>query len=156
MEGMNALGYPPYFVLILGVWKILGAIVVLIPGTPRLKEWAYAGMVFDLTGAAASHAFVGEASKIAAPLIITAVVMASWALPGQPQASRCQGQADVITRALNTAPAGWFDTLTVEYADGPRKVFKAGQGFPQARSKWHRGRNDGETVVRLSGCVLRR
>jgi len=40
-------------------------------------------------------------------------------------------------------------TLTVEYADGPRKVFKAGQGFPQARSKWHRGRNDGETVVRF-------
>ena len=40
-------------------------------------------------------------------------------------------------------------TLTVEFADGPRKVFKAGQGFPQARSKWHRGRNDGETVVRF-------
>jgi quercetin dioxygenase-like cupin family protein len=40
-------------------------------------------------------------------------------------------------------------TLTVEYADGPRKVFKAGQGFPQARSKWHRGRNDGETLVRF-------
>ena len=40
-------------------------------------------------------------------------------------------------------------TLTVEYAEGPRKVFKAGHGFPQARSKWHRGRNDGETLVRF-------
>jgi quercetin dioxygenase-like cupin family protein len=39
-------------------------------------------------------------------------------------------------------------TLIVEFADGPRKVFKAGQGFPQARSKWHRGRNGGEGVVR--------
>jgi quercetin dioxygenase-like cupin family protein len=40
-------------------------------------------------------------------------------------------------------------TLTVEYAEGPRKLFKAGHGFPQARSKWHRGRNDGETLVRF-------
>ena len=81
MEGMNKLGYPPYFVLILGVWKVLGGIVVLIPGTPRLKEWAYAGMVFDLTGAAASHAAVGDpAGKIVTPLIICGLVMASWAL----------------------------------------------------------------------------
>jgi len=40
-------------------------------------------------------------------------------------------------------------TLTVEYTDGPRKEFNAGHGFPQARSKWHRGRNDGETVLRF-------
>jgi hypothetical protein len=40
-------------------------------------------------------------------------------------------------------------TLIVEFADGPRKEFKAGQGFPQARSKWHRGRNDGKGVVRF-------
>jgi quercetin dioxygenase-like cupin family protein len=45
-------------------------------------------------------------------------------------------------------------TLTVEYADGPRKEFKAGQGFPQARSKWHRGRNDGETPVRFLGVFF--
>ena len=40
-------------------------------------------------------------------------------------------------------------TLIVEFADGPRKEFKAGQGFPQARSRWHRGRNDGKGVVRF-------
>ena len=40
-------------------------------------------------------------------------------------------------------------TLTVEFAEGPRKEFKAGQGFPQARSKWHRGRNDGTTPMRF-------
>jgi uncharacterized membrane protein YphA (DoxX/SURF4 family) len=81
MEGMTKLGYPPYFVLILGAWKVLGGIVVLTPKLPRLKEWAYAGMVFDLTGAAASHAAVGDpAGKIATPLIIAGIVMVSWAL----------------------------------------------------------------------------
>jgi quercetin dioxygenase-like cupin family protein len=45
-------------------------------------------------------------------------------------------------------------TLTVEYAEGPRKEFKAGHGFPQARSKWHRGRNDGETPVRFLGVFF--
>jgi uncharacterized membrane protein YphA (DoxX/SURF4 family) len=81
MEGMTHLGYPAYFVLILGVWKILGGIAVLIPRFPRLKEWAYAGMLFDLTGASASHAGVGDpVGKIATPLIILGIVMASWAL----------------------------------------------------------------------------
>ena len=90
MEGMTKLGYPPYFVLILGVWKVLGGIVVLTPKLPRLKEWAYAGMVFDLTGAAASHAAVGDpAGKIAAPLILMGIVMASWAL--RPESRKLPG-----------------------------------------------------------------
>lgn len=81
VEGMTHLGYPVYFMTILGVWKILGGIAILIPRTPMLKEWAYAGMFFDLTGAAASHASVGDpAAKIATPLVILAVVVASWAL----------------------------------------------------------------------------
>ncbi len=70
-----------------------------------------------------------------------------------------------ISSAIMTIPAGttteWMihpvqgyvyvleGTLTVEFAEGPRKEFKAGQGFPQARSKWHRGRNDGKAVVRF-------
>src|SRR5688572_28383257 len=54
--GLARLGYPAYFATILGVWKVLGAITIVVPRLPRLKEWAYAGMVFDLTGAAASHA----------------------------------------------------------------------------------------------------
>jgi uncharacterized membrane protein YphA (DoxX/SURF4 family) len=81
MEGMTHLGYPSYFVIILGVWKLLGGVAILAPRSPRLKEWAYAGMVLDLTGAAASHAAVGDpAGKVAAPLIISGIVMASWAL----------------------------------------------------------------------------
>jgi uncharacterized membrane protein YphA (DoxX/SURF4 family) len=60
MEGMTRLGYPSYFVIILGVWKLLGGVAILAPRLPRLKEWAYAGMVLDLIGAAASHAAVGD------------------------------------------------------------------------------------------------
>ena len=61
VEGMILLGYPLYFMLILGVWKVLGTMAVLVPGFPRLKEWAYAGIFFNMTGAAISHAVSGSA-----------------------------------------------------------------------------------------------
>ena len=78
---MAHLGYPGYFALILGCWKILGAAAVLAPGFPRLKEWAYAGMFFNMTGAVASHLSVGDgASALIAPTVVTALVAASWAL----------------------------------------------------------------------------
>ena len=81
------LGYPMYFFAILGVWKILGAIAILVPRFPRLKEWAYAGIFFDLTGAAASCAAVGGygayAFHVIAPLIIAGITVASWALRPQ-------------------------------------------------------------------------
>ena len=81
LKGMTDLGYPAYFTTILGVWKILGGIAALAPRLPRLKEWAYAGMFFDLSGAAASHASVGDpVAKIVTPLILLGIVMASWAL----------------------------------------------------------------------------
>ena len=78
------LGYPMYFFAILGFWKALGAIAILVPRFPRLKEWAYAGIFFDLTGAAASCAAVGGYGAygfhVIAPLIITVFCMTSWAL----------------------------------------------------------------------------
>jgi hypothetical protein len=78
------LGYPMYFFAILGVWKALGAIAILAPRFPRLKEWAYAGIFFDLTGAAASCAAVGGYGAygfhVIAPLILTGFTLASWAL----------------------------------------------------------------------------
>jgi uncharacterized membrane protein YphA (DoxX/SURF4 family) len=81
VRGMAHLGYPTYFMLILGVWKVLGALAIVVPRFPRLKEWAYAGMVFDLTGAAFSHASVGDPpAKVLVPLVILGVVVASWAL----------------------------------------------------------------------------
>lgn len=78
------LGYPMYFFAILGFWKVLGAIAILVPRFPRLKEWAYAGIFFDLTGAAASCAWVrgygAYGFHVIAPLIIAGFCMTSWAL----------------------------------------------------------------------------
>jgi uncharacterized membrane protein YphA (DoxX/SURF4 family) len=80
-EDMARLGYPPFFLLILGTWKVLGAAAILAPGFARLKEWAYAGMIFDLTGAAATRAFVADgAVAVIVPLAIAAVMLSSWAL----------------------------------------------------------------------------
>jgi uncharacterized membrane protein YphA (DoxX/SURF4 family) len=78
------LGYPMYFFAILGYWKVLGGIAILVPRFPRLKEWAYAGIFFDLTGAAASCAAVGwygvYGFNVIAPLLIAVLGAASWAL----------------------------------------------------------------------------
>lgn len=77
---MRRLGYPPYFAVIMGAWKLPGAVTLLAPGLPRLKEWAYAGAVFTYTGAAASHLVAGDTADAAAPLIFTGLAAASWAL----------------------------------------------------------------------------
>jgi hypothetical protein len=75
------LGYPPYFGVILGIWKVLGTVTVLAPRLPRLKERAYAGMTFDLTGAVASYlAMGGGAGDLATPLGFVGLVAVSWAL----------------------------------------------------------------------------
>lgn len=78
---VHILGYPAYFVTILGVWKVLGPIAILVPRFPRLKEWAYAGIFFDLTGAAASNAAVrGSAFHVIVPIVLAGIAVASWAL----------------------------------------------------------------------------
>jgi hypothetical protein len=79
-EEMAHLGYPRYFMTILGTWKVLGAMVVAAPRLPRPKEWAYAGMMFDLTGAAASRAAAGDGvMMVVVPLTIAGIVGLSWA-----------------------------------------------------------------------------
>jgi DoxX-like family len=78
---MAHLGYPPYFLTILGPWKILGAVAIAVPRFGRLKEWAYAGMIFDATSAAASRAVVGDSAlAVIGPLVIAGLVVVSWAL----------------------------------------------------------------------------
>ena len=75
------LGYPLYLLIILGVWRIPGALALLVPRFPRLKEWAYAGAFFDFTGAAASHFLVGDrAGQWAPPLVFATFTLLSWAL----------------------------------------------------------------------------
>ena len=81
VTGIVHLGYPVYFITMIGFWKVLGAIALLAPRFPRLKEWAYAGTFFDLTGAAASHAACGDAAwHIIVTLMFAALAVASWAL----------------------------------------------------------------------------
>jgi uncharacterized membrane protein YphA (DoxX/SURF4 family) len=81
------LGYPAYFMTILGIWYISAGLVLLAPGLPRPKEWAYAGLIFNYTGAAASHIWVGDGfDELAGPLFFLALTAASWAL--RPRARR--------------------------------------------------------------------
>lgn len=80
-EAMAHLGYPPFFMTLLGAWKLLGAIIVVAPRLPRLKEWAYAGMLVDLVSASASRAHAGDGpAMVIVPLLILCAVLASWAL----------------------------------------------------------------------------
>ena len=80
-EGMQALGYPIYMMAILGTWKVLGSITLLIPRFPRLKEWAYAGMFFNMTGAAVSHLVAAdEAWHVWYTASLAILVLVSWAL----------------------------------------------------------------------------
>jgi uncharacterized membrane protein YphA (DoxX/SURF4 family) len=78
---MARLGYPAYFLTILGALKILGALVILVPGLRRLKEWAYAGLMFDVLGAVLSRLAIGDnAAMLIVPLLVGALALLSWAL----------------------------------------------------------------------------
>ena len=77
--GITQLGYPVYFLTILGVWKLLGVIAVLIPKFLLLKEWAYAGFFFIMSGAVFSHIASGNSVKeIFPPLLLLILTMVSW------------------------------------------------------------------------------
>ncbi|GAB3414372.1 DoxX family protein [Niabella aquatica] len=78
-EIVAALGYPLYFLSILGVWKLLGVIAILIPKFPLLKEWAYAGFFFVMSGAFVSHLVAGQSFAEAIPsLVLLSVTVLSW------------------------------------------------------------------------------
>jgi len=73
------LGYPAYFITILGVWKFLGVVALLIPKFALLKEWAYAGFFFVMSGAIFSHLASGDAvNKIFPSLLLLVLTMVSW------------------------------------------------------------------------------
>ena len=81
---LTHLGYPIHFVRIIGVWKVLGGIVLLVPGYPRLKEWAYAGIFFELSGAAASWlAYEHNVGEAVVPMVLALLALVSWALRPQ-------------------------------------------------------------------------
>ena len=79
VDSITQLGYPVYFLTILGVWKILGAAAVLIPKFPLLKEWAYAGVFFTMSGAVFSHIAYGNPVKEMFPsLLLLMLNLVSW------------------------------------------------------------------------------
>lgn len=72
------LGYPVYFLTLLGIWKILGVITVLVPKFPLLKEWAYAGFFFSMSGAIFSHLVSGRPTEIFPSLLLLVLTVISW------------------------------------------------------------------------------
>ncbi len=79
IELMNRLSYPLYLLTILGIWKMLGVVAVLIPKFPLLKEWAYAGFFFAMSGAVFSHLAVGDAAKeYFGPVLLLILTFVSW------------------------------------------------------------------------------
>jgi hypothetical protein len=76
---MTRLGYPIYFLTIIGIWKLLGTVAVLVPKFPLLKEWAYAGFFFNMSGALFSHIAVGNGwNGILPPVLLLVLTGISW------------------------------------------------------------------------------
>ena len=81
VKGVTDLGYPSYFPLIIGGWKFLGALAILVPRMGRLKEWAYAGLAFLFSGAVISHVAAGDpVAAVVAPLVLLGLATASYFL----------------------------------------------------------------------------
>ena len=79
VEMITHLGYPVYLVTLLGVWKILGVIAVLVPKFPLVKEWAYAGFFMTMSGAIISHLIIGnEAKEMFGPTLLLILTVVSW------------------------------------------------------------------------------
>mgnify|MGYP003670893884 CR=1 FL=1 len=92
---MDHIAHPAYFLYLLGTWKLLGAATIILPGLPRLKEWAYAGILFDLTGAAFSRAASGPGLlMVTIPLALVILAMVSWAL--RPEGRRLQNHINTV------------------------------------------------------------
>ena len=95
IDGITKLGYPSYIIPALGLGKVLAILAILWPGLPRLKEWAYAGIFFNMMGAMVSHVARNDpAWTIVVTITVAAITLASWAL--RPQSRRL---ADPLKRA---------------------------------------------------------
>ncbi len=81
VEGFKPLGYPTYFIALIGIWKMLGIIAIVVPKFPLLKEWAYAGIFFVMTGAVISHIASNDVKvQIISPFMLAVFAVLSWYL----------------------------------------------------------------------------
>ncbi|MBL7817648.1 MAG: DoxX family protein [Saprospiraceae bacterium] len=79
VDNITHLGYPLYFLTIIGIWKVLGVVAVLIPKFPLVKEWAYAGFFFAMSGAIVSHIATGNSiNQILPSLLLLVLAVISW------------------------------------------------------------------------------
>jgi hypothetical protein len=128
LDTATHLGYPSYIMSILGVWYVAAGLILLAARLPRLKEWAYAGLVINYTGAAASHIWTGEgAGKLVGPAVFLGLTAASWALrpPARrdlPQRDAASSQGRVVAYWVTTAlvaaelaVGGVWDLLRTDY-----------------------------------------
>ena len=98
------LGYPSYFLVLLGTWKVLGAAALLVPRRALLKEWAYAGAFFTYTGAIVSHLVAGsDRAEVGLLAVFTALTALSWAL--RPPSRRTSRPVLHHPRAVESKPA---------------------------------------------------
>jgi len=105
VESMAHLGYPTYVMTILGAWYVSAALALLAPGLPRLKEWAYAGIVFAMTGAFASHIMAGDPVGPSMPtLVLAGLAVASWWL--RPASRRLDAPAAEAAPATSLRAVG--------------------------------------------------
>jgi DoxX-like family len=101
VEVFQHLGYPPHFVPLLGIWKVLGGVALLAPRYPLVKEWAYAGLFVDYTAALVAHAAVGDAAYwLIGPTLALACMIGSWWLrPASRRLAAIGGKGSANVRA---------------------------------------------------------
>ena len=107
VNGMTALGYPLHFIVLLGVWKVLGSLTLLAPRMRLVKEWAYFGIFVDLSGAIVAAAANGAAAfHILAPLVLIGFLIASYALrPESRRLPAAEARPDATKKGAHTEPA---------------------------------------------------
>jgi hypothetical protein len=114
LDLVTHLGYPSYFLVLLGSWKVLAALALLIPRLALLKEWAYAGACFVYTGAIVSHLTTGyDLGEVALLAVLTMLTVLSWAL--RPPSRRTHRHDSAVSSRKDGAPAGrsrrWKDPM---------------------------------------------
>ena len=103
VQGFAHLGYPQQLRIILGIAKPLGAIALLVPGLPKLKEWAYAGFTFAWVSAFIAHYLAKDGSEAFMPLVLLVLLFISYVT--RPASRQCQPAPIFRNRADEAAPA---------------------------------------------------